>query len=133
MIFVIKMKLIKRKKIKQVYKMYEKEIEKYWHFYCAKCTTKDAKKIIRLIQKKFKIKVNKVDFNWKSKDFGGMAFENGNLKFNDNGCLSLFIVCHECNHLICYKKKIYYHKKGFYKNLDKVIKYIEQKIEFKIK
>lgn len=127
------MKLIRPKTIvKQKLICYVIEIANYKHFYSSLINVKEAKTIIKLLAKHFKIKIKEIDFNYKSKWYGGWAFRNGKLKFRKEE-LNLGIVCHEVCHLFCYKKKIYGHPNKFYYHLTRFVNFIENNLEFTIK
>ena len=127
------MKIRKAKIQKQTYKIYTKEIAKYWHLYCTDLTKAESKRLIKRLQRKFNFKANNVDFNWKSSEFGGYASRSQkSLFFDKDTVLSMLLVCHECTHLMCFKRGIYGHPTKFYKKLDKVLKYVEDTLKFKI-
>ena len=129
--FYIKRKL---KVKKQAYKCYYREIERYKHLYNTSLSQKEALVVINTLKKVFNIPVKKVTFDFKSKKFGANADRWGNIRFKDNN-IHLLIVCHELNHVRCFNKypKEFPHSNIFYRELDKMIRWIENNITFKIK
>jgi len=127
------MKLVRpRNQCKQKLICYEIEIAKHKHFYSSLIDIEEAEKIIRLLSKYFKIGVKQIDFNYKSKLYGGKAERKTNkIRFRRKK-LNLLIVCHELCHLLCYKKEIFGHPKEFYDNLDRIVDFIENNIRFSI-
>jgi hypothetical protein len=127
------MKLERQKrKRKQVYKCYEKEIEKYKHLYFTEVSHNEVRKLIKILQKKFKVHVKEINFDKTSEWYGGRAHLDGSIDFYTNHHLNILLVCHEFAHLYCFKQKIYYHPWKFYQNLAKVIDYLEKTISLKI-
>ena len=127
----MKFKMIQRGK--QVLKCYEIEIAKYKHFYNIWLDIDEALLIFTMLERRYKIKVPKITFNYKSKNHGGWTKQNGEVKLKKN-YLNLGIICHEYIHvyeLIKFKKTK--HDRKFYKRLDRVIKFIEKNLELAIK
>ncbi len=116
----------------QKYKLYDKEITKYKHLYHSFISIKEACEIIRILCDKFKIKPNKIEFNYNNEMHGGWANRNGDIGFKKE-TLNILIVCHELCHLYSFKQKVYTHSYNFYKNLDKITKFIECNLTFKMK
>lgn len=127
------MKLKRRKhNVKQRLRCYDREIEKYKYLYRAYITVREAKRVIELLDKHFRIKPKVIGFNYKSKFYGGSANYDGVISFRTYR-LNLGIVCHELRHLFCYKNKIYGHNSKFYTNLNKFMEFIENSLSYYIK
>jgi len=116
--------------LKQKLKCYEKEINKYLVLYKTFISPTEAIYILNILEKKYKI-ISIPSFNFKSKWYGAWAHTDGRLKFRKKK-LNILLVCHEYCHLICYKKGIKGHNRKFYKELEKVINYIQKTLKYKI-
>ncbi len=127
------MKILCRKLQKQKLKCYLKEFKKYSPLYCSEISIYEARKILKILQHKFKIKPKKITFNKTSKWFGGWTYYDRTIDFYTNHILNIGIISHEYCHLICYKKNIYGHSYKFYNELKKVNRYLENKLSFTVK
>jgi len=123
---------LSKKKFKQVLKYYDKEVAKYNYVYNAGITPKEGLQIINLIKRKFKVNQSNIDFDFKDKRFGGYAYDDKSISFRKSS-LNIMIVCHEMSHLIAYKNKIYGHNYKFAKIMAKVVDYVTDHIEFKMR
>jgi len=78
---------------------YTIEILKYKPFYGCSLTQKESIKILMILQKYYNLKINKIDFRYKHKWYGGMCFHDKKILLFRKEDLNLGIVCHEFCHL----------------------------------
>lgn len=116
---------------KQKLKCYVKEILTYKHAYLALITPTEARKIIKLIERRYKLKIKNIRFDLKSKWCSGWAYMDNTIAFKKR-YLNILIVCHEVSHLIAYRKGINNHSYKFYRILKQVINFIVTTLTFKI-
>lgn len=119
-------------KSKPPYKYYEREIEKYNHFYNVILTEREVRILIKMIAIKFKLELVGITFESETQAYEARVNNRGEVQFAKNARLNLLLVCHEMSHLIGYKKKISNHLPKFYKILDKVISWVEKNMELKM-